>query len=133
MKFLKQEYGLILLRISVALVFVWFGVSQIYTPYNWIGFIPPFISSLISAQTVVMINGSLEIILGLMMIFGIYLRFAALVLGVHVIGIALSLGYTAVTVRDLGLGFASISVFFIGPDRLCYGYIKREKIAVESL
>lgn len=127
MKFLKQEYGHILLRISLALVFLWFGISQLYSPTSWTGFVPEFMTSTVSAYVLVILNGSVEIFLGLMMISGVYLRVAALLLGIHLTLIGLSMGYTAIAVRDIGLGLATLAVMFIGPDKLCYGLKKNEE------
>jgi len=123
--------GHILLRISLALVFLWFGISQLYAPLNWIGFVPTLLSSLYSVHVLVILNGLVEVILGLMMIFGVYLRFASLLLGVHLTMIGLSIGYMAVAVRDIGLGLAILAVFFIGADKFCYDYKKLKKVEEE--
>ena len=115
---LTSDHGKALLRISLSLLFLWFGVSQLYSPAEWTGVVPAQISSIISAGTIVMLNGALEIILGLMLLSGIYVRFSALVLGLHLLSIALSMGYSSVAIRDLALALATLSIFLIGPDNL---------------
>jgi len=132
MKFLKQEYGHVLLRISLGIVFLWFGISQLYAPANWIGFVPEFMASLYSAQVLVILNGSLEVFLGLMMISGVYVRVASLILGIHLTMIGVSMGYTATAVRDIGLGLATLAIMFIGPDRFCYHAKNVEEAAKEQ-
>ena len=116
---INSEYGKIILRISLSLVFLWFGINQIYSPLEWVGFIPNFLSQIISAKTLIILNGSFEIIFGLMMLTGLYLRIVSLFLSLHLISIALSLGYSALLVRDLGLAFAVLATLFLGPDKWC--------------
>lgn len=114
---INQEYGKIILRISLSLVFLWFGINQLYYPSSWIGFVPSFIP--FSPGTIVLLNGSLEVILGLMLLSGIQVRFSSLVLSIHLFLIALPMGFTAIAIRDFGLALATLSVFFFGADKLC--------------
>ena len=125
---LTSDHGKALLRISLSLLFLWFGVSQLYSPTEWTGFVPAQISSIISAGTIVMLNGALEIILGLMLLSGIYVRFSALVLGLHLLPIALSMGYSSVAIRDLALALATLSISLIGPDNLTIDKRKNQKL-----
>ena len=131
MKF-KPEYGQIILRISLSLVFLWFGVSQVYAPGEWVTFVPEFLGQIIPANTIVLINGSFEILFGLMMISGFYLRITSLLLGVHLIGIGLSMGMTAIAVRDYGLALATLSLTFLGPDKFCIDARLKKKEEVSA-
>lgn len=117
---INSEYGKIILRISLSLVFLWFGINQLYSPSNWTVFVPKLFSGIIASKLLVMINGSFEVIFGLIMISGIYLRLTALLLSLHLIGISFSLGYSALAVRDLGLSLSTLSIFFLGPDKWCF-------------
>jgi len=116
---LKSEYGQIILRISLSLVFLWFGINQVFAPSAWAGFVPSFLGNILPLNTIVLLNGSLEILLGLMLITGFYTGVASLILGVHLFGIALSMGFSAIAIRDYGLALATISLLFMGPDKLC--------------
>ncbi|MEK6897897.1 MAG: DoxX family membrane protein [Nanoarchaeota archaeon] len=116
---LSSEYGKVLLRISLSLVFLWFGANQIYSPANWESFVPSFLSSMIQAKTIIFINGSFEILFGLMMLSGFYLRISAFLLSLHLMGIAISLGYNAIAIRDFGLSLATLSVSIMGSDKFC--------------
>ena len=117
---INSEYGKRVLRISLSLVFLWFGINQLYFPSSWIGFVPSFLSGIFGAGDLVFINGSLEVVFGLMILFGIYLRFSSLILSLHLFGIAFSLGYGAIAVRDFGLALATLSLFFFGKDKWCF-------------
>lgn len=113
------DYGKVILRISLSLVFLFFGISQIYNPALWTGFVPSFVSSIITPGTAILINGFVEIFFGLLLIFGLYTRFSSLILGLHLFGIAFSIGFNPLGIRDFGLALATLSIFFSEPDKLC--------------
>ena len=112
-----KEYGDPVLRIGLALVFLWFSISQLIAPENWIGYLPNFLSS--NPTMFVYMNASFELVFGILLILGIFTRTAALLLGLHLIGIIFSLGYNEVAVRDFGLMMASFAVALNGPDKFC--------------
>ena len=58
----KEIIGYVLLRVSMALVFLYFGIVQLYNPANWVGYIPSFVEGIMTAGTAVVLNGSLEVI-----------------------------------------------------------------------
>ena len=63
-----------------------------------------------------LLNGCFEVIFGMLLLSGFYVRGVSLILGLHLIGISFSLGYSAIGVRDFGLSMATISLFFFGED-----------------
>lgn len=112
-----EFYARPVLRISLALVFLYFGFQQISAPDNWAGYVPGFLtSSLLLAENIVIMNGIVELTLGIFLLVGLYTRISALVLGVHLIGITLSIGVTPTGIRDFGLAFATLALFLLGPD-----------------
>lgn len=123
---ISQEYGKIILRIGMSLVFLWFGITQLYDPSSWTAFVPAFLTAMLPAKTIVMLNGSFEVIFGLLLLAGLYLRIASILLGLHLAGIAFSLGYSATAIRDLGLSIATLSIFFNGYDRWCMSSNKNQ-------
>lgn len=118
MKF-NPETGKIILRISLSLLFLWFGISQIYSTNDWVGFVPSFASNIIPATTIVLINGAFEILFGLMMLTGFYLKISAFLLAVHILPIAYSMGFSSIAVRDYAITLATFSLIFFGPDKFC--------------
>ena len=119
-------YAPAIVRIALACVFLWFGFSQLRAPSEWIGFLPEFILDMpFSPAYFILTNALIEVIFGFFLLAGILTRFSALILGLHLIGIAFSLGYGALAVRDLGLAIATLSVFINGNDILCYS--RKEK------
>lgn len=113
-----EKYAKPVLRIVMSLVFLYFGFQQIYSPGSWAGYVPDFLTSqYITPNNIVILNGLLELSLGLFMILGLYTRFASLILSVHLLGISSTLGFTPLGIRDFGLAFATFVVFLNGPDQ----------------
>jgi uncharacterized membrane protein YphA (DoxX/SURF4 family) len=117
----SKEYAPAIVRISLALVFLWFSINQFLYVNDFVGLIPNFLvdSTGYSPAVFVMLNAFVEFVLGMFLLLGINVRFSSLVLGIHLFGIAFAVGYNAVMIRDLGLALATISVFLYGRDKLC--------------
>jgi uncharacterized membrane protein YphA (DoxX/SURF4 family) len=115
-----SKYGPVVARFGLALVFLWFGFTQVTGPESWTSLIPEFITNIthLSALTFVYINGGMEIILGILLILGIYTRISALILALHLLVITIDVGYNAIGIRDFGLTMATFSIFLNGPDFL---------------
>ncbi len=112
-----QNFGITLLRIALAFVFLWFGFAQISDAAMWTSFVPTWATAIASAGTMVYLNGAFEVIAGSLLALGIFPRIISAILGIHLIAISASLGFTAIGVRDFGLGFATIALALIGTDR----------------
>lgn len=106
----SQKIGLTTLRLSLAFVFLWFGFSQISDVTTWTSFVPEFMTRFVDAGLLVILNGSFEVVAGLLIAFNVLVKPLAILLGIHLFFIAISIGLTAVGVRDIGLGLASISL-----------------------
>lgn len=112
-----KKFAPILLRLSMAVVIIWFGWSQLTDPNSWLGFLPDWTKTLpISQMALVYLNGWFELTFGLALFFGFYTRFVALLLALHLLDITYIVGYNAIGIRDLGLALATISVFLFGSD-----------------
>ena len=105
------------LRIGISLVIMWFGFQQLLHPVLWTGFLPDFTNSLpISQIGFIYLNGAFEVFAAALIIMGLFIRTFSALLALHLIGIVFTLGYTAVSMRDLGLVVALISIFMQGTD-----------------
>ncbi len=113
-------YAPAVLRVGLAIVILWFGVSQVMDQDIWIGYLPPFVFNLpVAPETFVMINAISEIILGLLLITGLWVRPVAGLLAIHLLGITVSLGYNEIAVRDFGLMAGMVAVMLHGADEWC--------------
>jgi len=114
-----NHYGFLAARIGLSFVLFWFGAQQLSDPSFWIGFIPLELAakSPLPLETVVLLNGSGELVLGALLVLGIYTRVVAALSALHLAIIALSLGLSPAGVRDWGLAAAFLSLAFTGPGR----------------
>jgi uncharacterized membrane protein YphA (DoxX/SURF4 family) len=117
-----KEYAPSIARYGVGVVFFIFGISQLLSPENWLGYLPSFTYNLgITPGNLIFMNGIFDLVLGLFLLLGLFVRIFALLGSLHLIGIIVSLGYSDVAVRDLGLLIVLISIFLNEQDRLCLG------------
>lgn len=117
-----QSLGFVVLRVGLALVFIWFGSQQVLHPDKWVAFLPSwkFLYSIpaLTPVKIVLINGIFEIVAAVLLILNRFTRIVALLLAVHLAGIAWSIGINATGVRDIGLTVATFSLFLLGPQRI---------------
>ena len=109
----------IVLRLGLAGVILWFGMSQLADPQMWAAWVPGWAAMFAPAQTLVVFNGIVEMVLGVLLALGLFTRLAALLLALHVLSIAVAVGYNDIGVRDVGLAIALFSVFLSGIDSWC--------------
>lgn len=110
----------VVLRIGMSLVVLWFGYEQVTDVNSWLGFLPTWTADLpISQVDLIYLNGIFEIVFGLFLLAGFYTRFVALMLALHLLDITYTVGYSAIGVRDLGLGISTFAIFFLGSDSAC--------------
>ncbi len=104
----------------MSLVFLYFGFQQVYAPDNWTGFVPDFLAgTIMTSNNWVVLNGVVELSLGIFLLIGLYSKFSSLILSLHLFGIVFSIGLTPLGVRDFGLAFATLVVFLNGADEFC--------------
>ena len=120
-------WGLFVIRAGIAGVLFWFGFQELLAPEDWVGYVPDWIVSLgmLSSGAIVLLNGTLEVLCGILILLGVFTRPAALIMGLHLALIALSLGNNATAVRDWGLAFASIGLALTGGGALSLEYSSR--------
>tara|TARA_Y100000310_G_scaffold345545_1_gene466319 strand:- start:5748 stop:6200 length:453 start_codon:yes stop_codon:yes gene_type:complete len=108
-----------IIRIVLSLVFLWFGTNQLLHTETWVSFLPEWVFSLsMNPSSIIVMNGVLETILGLLLLFGVFTRLVSLILGLHLLSIAFTVGYNDVGVRDFGLGLITLAISLHGQDSL---------------
>lgn len=114
-----NEVAPAVLRVGIALVFLWFGFTQLGSTTMWEPIIPASIVNLtgLSASTLVLFNGAFEVVFGLCLLFGFFTHISALLLALHMVSITFTVGYNPIGVRDFGLSMAAIALFLFGPHR----------------
>jgi uncharacterized membrane protein YphA (DoxX/SURF4 family) len=118
LKLNKEEIGVYILRLGLAVVFLYFGISQILDQSRWIYLVPDrffifYIHEVLKSK-LVFINGIFDLIIALSLISGIFIRIFSILGFIHLCSIAIfSLGFEPSGIRDLGLAFAMLSLFFL--------------------
>jgi len=124
-----EKYSPFVLRLGVAFVFLWFGISQLSDPTQWARMIPTYATTIthLSANTIVHLNGVFEIVFAILLIIGIYTRFVSFILGLHLIHISTILGYGPTAMRDIALAIVTFSIFLRGADEFCLDSKRKKK------
>jgi uncharacterized membrane protein YphA (DoxX/SURF4 family) len=100
-----------LLRIGIASVYLYAGVSSILNPNDWIAFLPPFISVFVPAATALFGIAVFQIILAIWLLTGFKTFYAALIAAFMILGIVVfNLNALEITFRDFTIFFASLAL-----------------------
>lgn len=112
-----NPFSLLALRITYVLLFSWFGSQQLLFPSDWVGFLPEWLGYLpIPGEMLVQLNGLVEVLGALLLGIGVYVRWIAGFLALHLFGIAMSAG-GAIGVRDAGLAMIGVALAMSSSDR----------------
>jgi uncharacterized membrane protein YphA (DoxX/SURF4 family) len=111
----QQKIGFLVLRLSMAGVYLYFGFSQLFDGVNWVSLVPAWVYNLLHVPPamVVLGNGLFEVIAATLLAIGLWVGPLAILLALHLFFIALTFGITPIGVRDLGLSLATFSLFFL--------------------
>ena len=112
----NKDYSIPIIRISLALVLLWFGIDEIINPENWFGYIPSWLTSILPLDigTFIIMNGIFEIIVGFLLLIGLHTRIIAFIAALHLLSITIAVGYNDIAVRDFGLTLMAVSLIFSG-------------------
>ena len=116
-----KKYAAPVLRLGLAIVFLWFGFTQLFDQSAWLSLIPTGLITItgISAKAFVIFNGIFEVFMASLLILGIRIRIVSALLLLHLIIIIIDIGINPVGLRDIGLAFALLSIFLQGDDIYC--------------
>lgn len=108
----KNFLGYILLKISFIFIFVWFGAMQLANPTQWIGLIPANVIAITgqSAHTLVLINGTFEIIGAVLLALNLFVPIVSLLLSLHIVSIVFVVGLSPIGARDIALALAALAL-----------------------
>lgn len=101
----------IILRISIASVFLYAAIAATLQPYNWLGFIPQVFSQLAPAETLLIGFSIFQVLLALWVLSGWKAFYAASVASFTLLGIiAANWGDINILFRDFAIFFAAIAL-----------------------
>lgn len=115
----QHEWGVLVLRLGLATLFLWFGFSQLLDGVNWVSWVPEWAVSLlhIPPAMIVLLNGAFEVVAGGLLALNLFTRWAALALALHLAVITFDIGANAIGVRDFGLTFATLALAFLAVEK----------------
>ncbi len=112
-------YAPLATRLGISFVVLWFGINQLINPKNFMGYLPNYLLGLNYAETIIQFNGLFETIFGGLLLAGYLVRPVALILSIHLLSIAFTLGYNDIAIRDIALAIVTFGIFLGGKDKWC--------------
>lgn len=101
----------LILRISIASVFLYAAVAATLQPFNWIGYIPPFFSALASIDTLLKGFSLVQFLLSVWILTGWKSFWAAIVSAVLLLAIiTANFGDIDILFRDFAIFFAAVAL-----------------------
>jgi uncharacterized membrane protein YphA (DoxX/SURF4 family) len=121
--FTSSRYSYLVLRLGLAVVFLWFGIDKIIHPAYWLN---AWVASSalylmdkvgLTGTQFIYINGIFEILIGLSMVTGVFSKLFSFVAVLFLLMLFLFVGLNEVTIRDFGLIGGFIAVILWPEDR----------------
>ena len=100
------------LRIGLAITFLWIGVLILQNPEAWGGYLQPWALKLIPGSLVnaMLATAILDILVGICLLFNIFTWIAALLGAFHLVVVLSTTFITEISARDIGLLFAILAL-----------------------
>ena len=94
-----------ILRIGMAITFIWVGVLILKDPAGWGGLISPWAEKLLPGpiEQVMLSTAILDIVVGAMLLLDFWVWIAGFLASIHLAIVLVTTGINAITVRDIGL------------------------------
>lgn len=117
---MRESISILVLRLGLGGVFLWFGVDKCLDPSPWYGWVPIFVQERlpISIDLFLIAQGVVEAILGFLIVVGFLMRTACLFCLLILVAIIYFSGMNEIMVRDLGLTAVCVSLIISGPGSI---------------
>ena len=104
-----------ILRVGIAVTFLWIGILILQDPIAWSGFIRPWVRELLilPVEQTMQFNAVYDLIVGALLLFSVrpwMTWLGALLASVHMIAVLTVAGIDPVTVRDIAVLAGSLSL-----------------------
>ena len=107
----NSKLVIILLRLSIASVFLYAAVAATLEPSNWIGYVPPFAYKIAPANTLLVGFAIYQVILVLWILTGWKSLYSSLLAAITLLGIiSANWGDIDVLFRDFAIFFAALAL-----------------------
>jgi len=107
-----NKISLNILRVGLAITFLWIGILILKQPEVWAGYLQPWAAKLLPVPIEKAMMGAafLDIAIGAMLLFNVFVWLAALVGALHLLVVLAVSGITDITVRDIGILAGTIAL-----------------------
>lgn len=107
-----KNFSYHILRVGLAVTFLWIGILILKDPIGWGGFISPWAEKLLPTpiETAMIGTAILDIFVGIFLLIDVWTWFVALVGAIHLIIVLTVSGINAITVRDIGLLAGAVAI-----------------------
>lgn len=113
-----SQAATLVLRLGLAFIFAYAGISSFLSPLEWTGYLPSFVGAFIPATLTVQLMAFIQVALAVWLISGVYLFYASIASTVLLAGItAVNLGLLIITFRDVGLTAAALALVLLSRSR----------------
>lgn len=106
-----------ILLLGLAFVFLWFGIDKFVHPSLWIGWMPDGMNGMMGMQnnSWMQLVAVTEIVIALTLIIPVRTlqQIASIAASLHLLAILTQVGWNEIAVRDIGLLFMSVAVWFL--------------------
>jgi len=107
----KMRFASLSLRLGLAFVFLYAGISALRSPAAWIAYVPNFIANIFDAKAVLDLISVAQIVLAVWLAWGKWACYAGALAFALLAGISFTnLSSFVITFRDAGLALAAIAV-----------------------
>lgn len=102
-----------ILRIGLAITFLWIGLLILKSPESWAAYIQPWALDLLPlpARDVMVATAVFDIVIGFFLLIDAWIWIAAALASIHLLMVMVAGGITEVTVRDIGLLGGTLALF----------------------
>ena len=100
-----NSYAFHVLRVGIAITFIWIGVLIFQDPVGWAGFIRPWAADIlfVSPEKAIIGTAVLDILVGVLLLVDFLTFWASLLASLHLVAVLAVSGIDAITIRDIGL------------------------------
>lgn len=109
----KLSNGFHILRVGIAITFLWIGILILKEPTSWGGFIQPWAMKLLpfSLKEAMIGAAIFDIIIGFLLLIDYKTWIAAFLGSLHLVVVLMVSGINAITIRDIGLLAGALGIF----------------------
>jgi len=108
----------LLLRIGLAVVFLYAAVASWFDPNSWVGFFPEFLTAVIPARVLLTGFAGFQVLLALWLLSGIKVVWSALLASATIFAIVITnLGIIDIVFRDVAIFFAGLALVVLHKKR----------------